>query len=62
MYEKVCTMFFVDRDYDFSQKQIDEDLFVTPCYSIENLYVQRECFVNILQSEFGLNEIEGDCY
>ena len=61
MYEKVCTMFFVDRDYDFSQKQIDEDLFVTPCYSIENLYVQRECLVNILQSEFGLNEIEGDC-
>lgn len=35
-----------------------ENLFETPCYSIENLYVQRECLMKILQSEFGLNEID----
>ena len=37
-----------------------EKLFETPCYSIENFYVQRECLKKILQSEFGLNEIDND--
>lgn len=61
LYDDVCTMFFVDRDYDESLANIDEDLYETPCYSIENLYVQEECFLKILQSEFGLNRIDSDC-
>lgn len=61
LYNSVCTMFFIDRDYDESRAGSDEDLFETPCYSIENLYVQRECLLKILQSEFGLNEIMEDC-
>lgn len=60
LYDDVCTMFFVDRDYDFSLNGKSEKLFETPCYSIENLYVQRECLMKILQSEFGLNEIDND--
>ena len=60
LYEDVCTMFFVDRDFDESLAGKDEDLFETPCYSIENLYVQRESMIKILQSEFGLNEIDED--
>lgn len=61
IYENVCTMFFIDRDYDESKATLDDDLFETPCYSIENFYVQRECMIQILQSEFGLNMIDDDC-
>lgn len=61
-YEDVCTMFFVDSDYDeaLSQERKSDKIFETPCYSIENLYVQDECLMRILQSEFGLNEIDED--
>ena len=61
LYDSVCTMFFIDRDCDESMAGSDKDLFETPCYSIENLYVQKECLLKILQSEFGLNEITQDC-
>lgn len=55
LYNNVCTMFFVDRDYDESIAKDYKDLFETPCYSIENLYVQQECLLKLLQSEFGIN-------
>lgn len=61
LYEDVCTMFFVDRDYDVSRVGYNEDLYETPCYSIENLYVQQDCLLKILQSEFSINEIDEDC-
>lgn len=60
LYNHVCTMFFVDRDYDESLKGTDKDLFETPCYSIENLYAQEATLIRILQSEFGLNIIDSD--
>lgn len=59
IYDDKCMMFFVDKDYDENLLD-DENLFQTPCYSIENFYVQEECLKSILQSEFGLNEIEED--
>jgi hypothetical protein len=60
IYKDVCTMFFIDRDYDESNLNISENLFETPCYSIENLYSQRECLKKILLSEFSLNPYEKD--
>ncbi len=60
LYNHVCTMFFVDRDYDESLKDINGDLFETPCYSIENLYAQEPVFCRILQAEFGLSIIDPD--
>ena len=30
IYENVCTMFFIDRDYDESKATLDDDLFETP--------------------------------
>lgn len=60
LYRDVCVMFFVDRDYDISRSGYREELYETPCYSIENLYVQRKCLRKILQSEFGLNESDND--
>ena len=60
MYQDVCTMFFIDRDYDESNLNISEKLFETPCYSIENLYSQKECLKKILLSEFSLSPHEKD--
>lgn len=60
LYNDVCTMFFIDRDYDESLANTNDDLFETPCYSIENLYAQESVFRRILQSEFGLNLMDPD--
>lgn len=58
-YKNTCMMFFVDSDYDENLLN-DENLFKTPCYSIENFYVHEKCLVKILQSEFGLSVIDKD--
>lgn len=60
LYSNLCTMFFVDRDYDESMKDYDPDLFETPCYSIENLYARKEVYEKILKAEFGLNISDDD--
>lgn len=55
-YKDVTTMFFVDRDMGFNMPEYEEDdVFVTPCYSIENLYVNKNSFGMILETEFSLN-------
>lgn len=60
-YSDVKTMFFVDRDMDFSVEEYNcDDLYVTPCYSIENFYVNEESFGKILESEFGFNIDDND--
>lgn len=60
LHQNVCTMFFIDRDYDKSIEGMDKDLYETPCYSIENLYVKKDCLIKILRSEFGISEIDSD--
>lgn len=60
LYSDVCTMFFIDRDYDDSLANTNDDLFETPCYSIENLYAQESVFNRIMQSEFGISLIDPD--
>ena len=59
-YEKVSKCFFVDRDMDEYPKDIDNDLFITPCYSIENLYTTKSALENILQSEFSCEKYDED--
>ena len=55
-YDSVITLYFVDRDMDFELEEYKNDnLYVTPCYSIENLYVSSEIFGLVLEDEFGLN-------
>lgn len=55
-YQNVNVMFFVDRDMEFDMDEYKEkDLYVTPCYSIENLYVNEESIGMILETEFSLN-------
>lgn len=60
-YQEVNTMFFVDRDMGFDMEEYKEkDVYVTPCYSIENLYVNEDSFGMILETEFGLNVDDAD--
>lgn len=60
LYDEVCVMFFVDRDYDESLQGSNSHLFETPCYSIENLYAQESSLDKILRSEFGLTIADAD--
>lgn len=55
-YNKYLKAFFVDRDFDPLQSK--ENLYETPCYSIENFYVNEECLSEILKNEFGLTEAD----
>ncbi|MCO7225999.1 DUF4435 domain-containing protein [Pleionea sp. CnH1-48] len=48
---------FIDRDYEYWYENPDPSrIYVTPCYSIENLYISEESFIKIISSEFGLAE------
>lgn len=47
-------LFFIDRDFDESVD--DKLIFETPCYSIENLYVQKYSMEQILKREFFITE------
>ena len=59
-YNEVKKMFFVDMDMDAEPTDKDDDLYVTPCYSVENLYANKYCFANIIESEFSINKGEID--
>lgn len=60
-YDSVTILYFVDRDMDFELEEYKNDnLYVTPCYSIENLYVSSKAFGQILEDEFGLNVHDSD--
>lgn len=59
LYSDTCMLFFVDREYEYGLNN-KEELFETPCYSIENLYVQKECLGKVLQLKFGLSETDKD--
>lgn len=59
--DEIC-MFFVDADFDDNTEISNyQDVYITPCYSIENLYLSQDTFIRILSSEFGINEAN-DCF
>lgn len=50
------TLFFVDHDFDgYCGRAHDKKLYVTPCYSIENMYVQESSVRKILIEEYGVD-------
>lgn len=55
-YKKYSKAFFVDKDFDVSIE--NEDIYETPCYSVENFYVNSECLSEILKNEFALTEVD----
>ena len=56
---KSITMFFVDKDYD-DNSNIDNDIYITPTYSIENLYFTDWAIENMIRAEMGLSEHSKD--
>lgn len=58
LYSKDIVVFFVDRDFDDTKEE--DDLYVTPTYSIENLYCQASTFKSIISAEYGLSNIHID--
>lgn len=52
-------MFFIDRDFDYTETY-DNDIYQTPCYSIENFYTSLDVFKKIIVIEFGININEPD--
>lgn len=52
--------FFVDKDYDENYIE-NNHLYITPCYSIENFYIDESCMERILKGEFDFDiQIEED--
>lgn len=55
-YNAPC-IFFVDSDFDNNEEIANlTDLYITPCYSIENLYFTESAFIRIMDSEFKVSE------
>ena len=54
-YNKYKILYFVDRDYD-NNNNILQNIFVTPCYSIENLYGTEDAFKNLIEGTYHIDE------
>ena len=55
-YSKYKILYFVDRDYD-DNSNISQDIFITPGYSIENLYGTENAFINLIEGTYHLEEL-----
>jgi len=51
-------LFFVDKDFGSVIEY--ENLYCTPCYSIENLYVSELSFKKLLNDQFHINKLDND--
>lgn len=56
IYAKYRKAFFIDRDFNIPRCNTEDSIFETPCYSIENFYVNQNTFKDILIHEFHLSE------
>ncbi len=54
---KIKILYFADRDFDFDY-QTNNNIYFTPCYSIENLYVGSEVLDKILCDEVGICSVD----
>lgn len=52
--KKEKTLYFVDKDFD-KENIVPDEIYVTPTYSIENLYISDRAFKNMIIGEFGLS-------
>lgn len=55
-YKNSFVAFFIDNDFDDENVDAHPSLYITPCYSIENIYVNIDCYKNIISAEFGMSE------
>lgn len=52
-YKNLNLLFFIDRDFEIDPKYPD-DIYVTPCHSIENLYVYDSVIKNFISTEMNI--------
>lgn len=57
-YNNAKALFFIDKDY--TDDKVKDEMYVTPCYSIENFYSTKNTLKKILQSEFNMKERDED--
>lgn len=57
--KNIIKMFFVDKDFD-DNSLLDEEIYVTPTYSIENLFFTDCAIKNMIWAEMGLSEHSQD--
>ncbi|MEZ8843489.1 DUF4435 domain-containing protein [Vibrio splendidus] len=55
-YKDSPVAFFIDNDFGDDPVENEQDFYITPCYSVENLYTRKQAFENIISSEFGMSE------
>lgn len=57
LYKSANYACFIDRDFeDWLINKNPERIYITPTYSIENLFVTESCFTRVLSSEFEITE------
>jgi hypothetical protein len=60
-YKNSFCLFFVDADFDDNTDlHRYSDIYISPCYSIENLYISDNSFKKILSSEFKISEYNSE--
>ncbi|RXJ79450.1 DUF4435 domain-containing protein [Arcobacter sp. F2176] len=57
-YKDAHTLFFMDKD--FSNDVTNNEIYVTPCYSIENFYTNHQVLEEILINEFDMKKTDDD--
>lgn len=58
---KSNTIFFIDYDFDGTRGySVTDNLYVTPCYSIENMYIQESSLKRIFIEEFGVDSFNDE--
>lgn len=58
-YTQYKKRYFVDKDFD-DNSDLDDDIYVTPSYSIENLYLTDDCMRKILETEYEIDPIDDE--
>lgn len=58
-FEDKDILFFIDNDFDIKRIQ-NSEIYVTPCYAIENFYVMDHTLIEFFKSEIGIEECS--CY
>lgn len=56
-YSEYHTRYFVDADFD-DNSTLDKHIYITPCYSIENFYVDSSVVGKILETEYHIRRVE----
>lgn len=57
--DRLC-LYFVDCDFDDNSICNYHDVYITPCYSIENLYTSNKVLGKVISDEFGINPNDND--